>query len=334
MLHVAIETRSSPRAYTSLTLNIGTSARMLTPDSSQGRLLKNKSTANLPYRSARAKPPKSPGAAKPPKPLKTLKKVLLQTQHVTGIVQDAAEDLSSVNSGLKQATELQRAPPQVEEALGISETAEGKVQDAADKLAVVNSALKDAVQERLALEIQLAEVTEREEASRHASFHDPLTGLPNRALSNDRLEHGVAQAKRHGWQLAVMFIDLDDFKKINDRYGHEAGDHVLKTISTRLSNSTRDDDTLSRHGGDEFLYVLTEYENEHDLTSIAESLVTLIQTPVAIRVDRVVVNTAVSASIGIAIFPRHGDTPEALIKSADSAMYRAKRSRFRFSFAR
>lgn len=317
-----------------LTLHIGTSARLLPPDSSQGRFLKIKSTANLPHRSARAKPPKSPGAPKPLKPLKTINKVLLQTEEVTGLVQDAAEDLSSVNAGLKHANEQERQPPHIEQALEISETAEGKVQEAADKLAVVNSALKDAVQERLALEIQLAEVTEREETSRHASFHDPLTGLPNRALSNDRLEHGVAQAKRHGWHLAVMFIDLDDFKKINDKYGHEAGDHVLKTISTRLSNSTRDDDTLSRHGGDEFLYVLTEYESEHDLTSIAETLVTLIQTPVAIRVDRVIVNTAVSASIGIAIFPRHGDTPEALIKSADSAMYRAKRSRFRFSFAR
>lgn len=260
--------------------------------------------------------------------------MLVQTEEVKGLVDEAAQDLSSVNAGLKQAIEHPRPPPHIEQALEISETAEDKVKEAADKLAVVNSALKDAVQERHALEVQLADVTEREEASRHASFHDPLTGLPNRALSNDRLEHGLAQAKRHGWHLAVMFIDLDDFKKINDKYGHDAGDHVLKTIAVRLSNSTRDDDTLSRHGGDEFLYVLTEYESEHDLTAIAEKLVTLIQTPCAIRVGDIMINATVSASIGIAIFPRHGDTPEALIKSADSAMYRAKRSRFRFSFAR
>ena len=130
-----------------------------------------------------------------------------------------------------------------------------------------------------------------------------------------------------------MFIDLDDFKRINDQYGHDAGDHVLKTIATRLNNCTRDDDTLSRYGGDEFLYVLTEYESEHDLTSIAEKLIALIQTPCAIPVDDTTVHAVVSASIGIAIFPRHGDTPDALIKGADSAMYRAKRSQFRYSIS-
>lgn len=273
-------------------------------------------------------------AAKPEKPFKALVNVLSQTVEVTGLVEDAAADLSSVNAGLKQAIEEESPPPHVEHALVISETAGEKVQQAATKLALVNSALKDAVHERHALEIKLAEVTEREERSRHASFHDPLTGLPNRALSNDRLEHGLAQAKRHGWHLALMFIDLDDFKKINDTYGHDAGDRVLKVIATRLTDSTREDDTLSRHGGDEFLYVLTEYESEHDLTAIAEKLVTLVQTPCAISVGDAMIQTVVSASIGIAIFPRHGETPEALIKSADSAMYRAKRSRFRFSFAR
>ena len=260
--------------------------------------------------------------------------MLVQTEEVKGLVDEAAEDLSSVNTGLKQAIEHPSPPPHIEQALEISETAEGKVQEAAEKLAVVSSALKDAVQERQALEVQLAEITEREAESRHASFHDALTGLPNRALSNDRLEHGLAQAKRHGWHLAVMFIDLDDFKKVNDLYGHDAGDNVLKAITARLADSTREDDTLSRHGGDEFLYVLTEYESEHDLASIAEKLIVLIQTPCEIRIDNNTINATVSASIGIAIFPKHGSTPEALVKSADSAMYRAKRSRFRYSFAR
>lgn len=260
--------------------------------------------------------------------------MLGQTEEVKGLVEEAAEDLSSLNAGLKQASGHESPVPHIEKALETSETAEGKVQAAADKLAVVNSALKDAVDERHALEIQLAEITEREEASRHASFHDPLTGLPNRALSNDRLEHGLAQAKRHGWHLAVMFIDLDDFKKVNDRYGHDAGDRVLKIIATRLTDSTRDDDTLSRHGGDEFLYVLTEYESERDLTVIAEKLVGLIQAPCEICVGDETISATISASIGIAVFPKHGNTPEALVKSADSAMYRAKRSRFRYSFAR
>lgn len=296
--------------------------------------MKINQNTHSPTRSAHAEPPESPMGANPKKPPKPLTTVLGQTEEVTGLVEDAAGHLSSVNAGLKQAIEHTSPPPHIEQALEISETAESKVQEAAHKLAVVNSELKDAVEDRHALEVQLAEITEREEAARHASLHDPLTGLPNRALSNDRLEHGLAQARRHGWNLAVMFIDLDDFKKINDEHGHDAGDHVLKAIATRLSDSTREDDTLSRHGGDEFLYVLTEYDSEHDLTSIAEKLVTLVQAPCEVRLGDVTIHPAVSASIGIAIFPRHGDTPEALIKSADSAMYRAKRSRFRFSFAR
>ena len=271
---------------------------------------------------------------KPVKPHKALTKVLSQTEEVTGLVEQAAAGLSSVNAGLKQAIKHRSPPPHIEQALESSETAEGKVQEAADKLVVVNSALKDAVQERAALEVRLAEVTEREETARHASLHDTLTGLPNRALLNDRLAHGLAQAKRHGWHLAVMFIDLDDFKKINDTHGHDAGDRVLKVIATRLTDSTREDDTLSRHGGDEFLYVLTEYASEHDLAVIAGKLIALIQTPCEFRVGNDTVETTISASIGIAVFPKHGNTPEALVISADSAMYRAKRSRLRYSFAR
>ena len=253
---------------------------------------------------ARVKRGKSLTSAKSKKPLKALASVLTQNVEVKNLVDDAAADLSSVNAGLKQAIEQESSPPHVEHALVISETAGGKVQEAADKLAVVNSALEDAVNERHALEIQLAEVTEREERSRHASFHDPLTALPNRALSYDRLAHGVAQARRHGWHLAVMFIDLDDFKKINDQHGHDVGDQVLRALATRLANSTRDDDTLSRHGGDEFLYVLTEYESEQDLTAIAEKLIALIEVPCVTGVGDAMIETVVSPSIGIAVFPR------------------------------
>lgn len=294
----------------------------------------SKANAGLPVRSNRGRAGKRPV---PRKPAKALHKVLAQTEEVKGLVEEAAVDLSVVNTGLKQAIKRQNTPPHVEKALQTSETAEVKVQEAAEKLSVVNNALKQAVQERKALEVQLEKITEHQDELRHASFHDSLTGLPNRALANNRLEHGLAQAKRHGWHLAVMFIDLDDFKKINDTYGHDAGDRVLTIIAQRLGDATREDDTLSRHGGDEFLYVLTEYESEHDLAAIAEKLIMLIQTPCQISTGTTATETTetkVSASIGIAIFPKHGSTSEALVKSADSAMYRAKRSRFRYSFAR
>jgi diguanylate cyclase (GGDEF)-like protein len=272
----------------------------------------------------------SPGSNKP---VKALTKVLGQTKEVKGLVDEAAQELSSVNAVLKQELEIRQPPPGIEKALEKTETIEVKVQDAANKLSVVNAALKDEVHERHALEIQLVAVTEKEEASRYASVHDALTGLPNRVLFNDRLEHSLAQAKRHNWSLAVMFIDLDGFKKINDTYGHDAGDSVLKTIAARLTQSTRDDDTVSRHGGDEFLYLLTEVKNEQDLTSVAEKLIVSIQTPCDVSIDDLTINPSISASIGISIFPKDGTTAEALIKSADQAMYRAKDSKSRYLFA-
>lgn len=268
------------------------------------------------------------------KPGKTLTKTLSQSEEVKGLVDEAAEGLSSVNVVLKQELVDRDSPTGVENALEKSETVELKVQEAAEKLSIVNLALKDEVRERHLLEFRLAAVTEREEASRYVAFHDPLTGLPNRALFNDRLEHGLAQAKRQGWNLAVMFIDLDDFKKINDSYGHDAGDSVLKTIAARLTENTRDDDTVSRHGGDEFLYLLTEVKNEQELTAIAEKIILSIQMPCGVSLGDLTINPSISASLGIAIFPKDGTTAEALIKSADKAMYQAKGSKSRYSFVR
>jgi diguanylate cyclase len=212
----------------------------------------------------------------------------------------------------------------VEEALEQTEIIEEKVQVAAEKLSEVNLALKQEVRERHVLEFRLAAVTERAEASRNAAFHDQLTGLPNRALFNDRLDHGLAQAKRHERNLAVMFIDLDDFKQVNDTFGHEAGDEVLKTIATRLAASAREDDTVSRLGGDEFLYLLTEVENGQDLALIAEKINESIQIPCAVTVDGGTVQTRISASIGVAVYPKDGSTAQALLRSADKAMYKAK----------
>jgi len=172
------------------------------------------------------------------------------------------------------------------------------VQDAAEELSIVNQALEHEVNERHLLEHQLAAAEKQEEAARHASFHDPLTGLPNRVLFNDRLEHGLAQAKRHNWTLAVMFLDLNGFKGINDTYGHDIGDRVLQTISQRLTENTRDDDTVSRHGGDEFLYLLMEVRDERDIALIAQNILNVIQVPCNVGVH----DLTISASIGISIF--------------------------------
>ena len=267
------------------------------------------------------------------KPVKALTQVLGQTEEVKGLVDEAAQELSSVNAVLKQELEDRKALPGVEETLEKSEAVEDKVQEAADKLAVVKAALKEEVRERHVLDIQLAAVIEREEASRHAAFHDSLTSLPNRALFIDRLEHGLAQARRHGWKLAVMFLDLDGFKKINDTHGHDAGDQVLKSIATRLTEITRDDDTVSRHGGDEFIYLLTEVKGERELTAIAEKILAAIQQPCDVGAGESAFAANVSASVGIAVFPKDGDTAQALIARADKAMYRAKASKSGYAFA-
>jgi diguanylate cyclase len=263
----------------------------------------------------------SPGDHPPANPLN---KALGQSEAVKGLVDEAAQDLSLVSAVLRQEVSDPGAPPGIGSVLEKTETIEDKVQDAADKLSDVNAALKQEIRERHVLEFRLAAVTERAESSRNAAFHDLLTGLPNRALLDDRLEHGLAQARRHARNLAVMFIDLDGFKTVNDTHGHGVGDAVLKTIAARLMASTRDEDTVSRQGGDEFLYVLTEVDNAQGLTQIAEKLLAAIQMPCSLLVDAVQVDVRVSASIGIAVFPQHGATAQDLIRSADKAMYRAK----------
>lgn len=129
-----------------------------------------------------------------------------------------------------------------------------------------------------------------------------------------------------------MFIDLNGFKKVNDNHGHGAGDEALKTIAVRLKASTRNDDTVSRHGGDEFLYLLTEAGSEPELAGIADKLAASIEVPFGVVVDGVHLDLSLSASIGIAIYPKDGATGPALVNSADKAMYRAKKSSLRHAF--
>jgi diguanylate cyclase (GGDEF)-like protein len=260
---------------------------------------------------------------------KSLTAVLGDAELVQELVQQSARELISVNVGLAKELEQVADPSGVRRALEKSQAVESKVQVAADKLAVVNMALEAEVGARHALEAQLLTVTQDDEAARHASFHDPLTGLPNRALFENRLEHGLAQAKRHGRTLAVMFLDLDDFKKINDFHGHAVGDAVLQTIADRMKEKTRVDDTLCRLAGDEFLYLMTEIESDQDVIVIAEKIAGAICRPCQLSVGQVVVNP----SIGISLFPKNGTTVEALIDNADKAMYKAKQSKSVYVFA-
>lgn len=159
----------------------------------------------------------------------------------------------------------------------------------------------------------------------HLAYHDPLTNLPNRALLMDRLTQQAALHKRHNLRGALLFLDLDHFKHINDSLGHPVGDGVLKMITARLEASIRQEDTVARLGGDEFVVLLTgltgkRSEVARHVRQVAEKLRTLLAEPMVFEGNRL----QVTPSIGIALMPDHGDTPADLLKRADIALYRAK----------
>jgi diguanylate cyclase (GGDEF)-like protein len=152
--------------------------------------------------------------------------------------------------------------------------------------------------------------------------HDVLTGLPNRRLLIDRLDQALAHARRNGGHLALLFIDLDGFKDINDRLGHTAGDEVLEIIGRRLKHLLRSADTAARLGGDEFGLVLSNISDRQDARLVAKKVLEAIFTPFMIREER----CYISASIGISLYPEHGASTDELISRADAAMYKVKRS--------
>ncbi|MHB1678537.1 MAG: diguanylate cyclase domain-containing protein [Sulfuriferula sp.] len=163
----------------------------------------------------------------------------------------------------------------------------------------------------------------------HLSQRDVLTDTPNRALMSDRLENALTMAQRRGTRVAVLFVDLDHFKQINDTLGHTVGDKVLQLVARRLESVVRDSDTVSRQGGDEFLVLLAEVSQLADVTLIAANMLAALAAPS--HVDNLVLH--LSASLGIAIYPEDGGDAMTLINRADDAMYRSKKqARGNFEF--
>jgi diguanylate cyclase (GGDEF)-like protein/PAS domain S-box-containing protein len=185
---------------------------------------------------------------------------------------------------------------------------------------VVNNLLDDpAVRGVL---VNSRDVTERkalEEQLRNQAFHDPLTGLPNRALFMDRLQHALTRANRRGTKVAVLFIDLDNFKVINDSLGHKAGDQLLKAVAERLKACVRPEDTAARLGGDEFTILVEGVAGGGDVARIAVRIVEILQLPFTLEEQEVF-----AASTGIALNGPDQEQPADLLRHADLAMYRAK----------
>ncbi|MEW5891229.1 MAG: PAS domain S-box protein [Pseudomonadota bacterium] len=179
------------------------------------------------------------------------------------------------------------------------------------------------------LQAEIAERRQIEERVRHMAHHDALTGLPNRTLLKDRMEQAIALAARHRRHVAVMFIDLDRFKTINDTLGHHVGDALLKETARRLRRTLRATDTVARLGGDEFVVVLPELGEPSEAIPLAEKLVAALTPPVRIEGQEL----HVTPSIGVCLYPRDGADVETLMKNADTAMYQAKangRNNFQF----
>lgn len=169
---------------------------------------------------------------------------------------------------------------------------------------------------------QLDDLTHSRTAFEHLSRHDPLTGLPNRRVFFDRLECALINSQSSGKHLAVLFVDLDHFKSINDRYGHSLGDHVLKAVANLLRSATCENDSVARLGGDEFVIFFEAVEDTQHIVTILEKLHNRFQLPLFIDGHEVRIN----ASMGVSMFPRDGNDIEALVQHADHAMYAAKKS--------
>ena len=273
----------------------------------------------------------------------TLMRALEQSHEVKEKVEVCADELGTANQAVKAKIAGGATTLPAREALEDSQTVEIKVQafagdlhEVTDTLAQGIDDLKDVeaalMQSREALiesEAALAVSQQGEKKARFEGMHDPRTGLPNRTLFDDRLAQAISLAERHGWTLAVMFLDLDHFKAVNDAHGHAAGDRVLEEIARRLIEHCRDEDSVCRNGGDEFLYLLMNPQGRENIERVASMVLANLGAPI----DMDDLQLIITPSIGIALYPEHGGTPEQLIRLADAAMYRAKRTGSGFAIA-
>ena len=264
-----------------------------------------------------------------------LERALEQSHEVKAKVEDCAEDLALASDNAKKTMAAGVTTLPARQTLDHNQAVEIKVQEAAQDLDSVTKTLAQGIDELKLVEVALASsqtalakttaslasaLAGEEQANRRA-LHDHTTGLPNRVLFDDRLAQAVALADRHDWTVAVMFLDRDRFKNVNDVHGHAAGDLVLKEVARRLAQNARDEDTVCRNGGDEFLYLLMNPKGRGNAERIAAAVIENLARSISVGETQLTVRP----SIGIAIYPGDGVNGDALIQNADAAMYRAKK---------
>jgi diguanylate cyclase (GGDEF)-like protein len=255
-------------------------------------------------------------------PPQYLLSALDRSEQVRQRVAECAEKLSAVTAVLKSEVNQHLPLDIIASALNQSEEVEQQVQRCADDLSSVNLALAREIAERKFLEGELFRSRIEQQKTQHLAFHDAVTGLPNRALFNDHLQQALAQLQRYQRGIAILFIDLDNFKQVNDRFGHAAGDEVLRTMAERLQASVRNEDTVCRLGGDEFLVLLLEVKDQRDAARTVEKILRNLSVPCNVG------NTELTVvpSIGVSLSPRDGRGAEGLVNNADVAMYIAKQN--------
>lgn len=274
--------------------------------------------------------------------LNALEVALDQSHEVKAKVEACADDVATANELVKERIGDGHTMVPATQTLESGLAVEAQVQECADDLKEVTDNLEQGVDQVKGVEraLQLSREALREseaalaislEAEHSASWramHDHKTGLPNRVLFDDRLAQAISGAERHGWMLAVMFLDLDRFKAINDTHGHAAGDTVLTIVAERLRSQARDEDTVCRNGGDEFLYLLIDPAGRDNVARIAG----LVRAALALPIPIGDLQVTVTPSIGISLYPDHGAGADQLVAHADAAMYQSKQRHSGWAF--
>lgn len=195
----------------------------------------------------------------------------------------------------------------------------GEIYPEWENIAVIKDG-EDNVTNYVAIFSDITVLKSMERRFHHLAHHDPLTGLPNRLLFQDRFQLALVQAKRQQQALAVLFIDIDNFKTINDTLGHAVGDQLIKTAAERLTQCVRNADTVARLGGDEFIVLLVNVKNPQDAERVAKKIISAVAKVFVVEGHEL----SITASIGACLYPEGGEDTNTLIKNADTAMYRAK----------
>jgi len=244
-----------------------------------------------------------------------------------------AADLASIESVIAHELASHRLPAVMGGVLARHRALRERIAEAHAALGAVDRTIEAAIGEQRSFDEKLRTLIEQEEAARRFALCDSLTGLANPTLFRNRLDHGLEQAQRRKWTLAVMVLAVDGLGAVNDLFGRDVGDEVLKTIARRLGTATRGEDTVGRGSGGEFLYLLMDFRDAENVAMIAERFVRTITQPCDVSTAAGHVHPAVTVSIGVAMYPRDGAVAAALVDSARKALAKAKEHRTPVAFA-